>query len=219
VEPRPPASGYDDLVRTFREWELATPPVPAELRPRLRRPDDLPLWTTRDIDPMEMYFLRTYPGEVFQGPVDDYLAVSHAGHGINSYGLNVHLVLGPLAVFAQDGFGGVYMDAARCREEIAATMEGLGRLLDRLPTPREGVPGIDRSRIVLLWSGFRGNCECTVVGRVAADGEPVPWEHRGPFSGMGWRPRGRPDGRPVDWTEYGSKAELFEAVGEVLAEL
>jgi hypothetical protein len=40
--------------------------------------------------------------------VDDYTAVSHSGHGINSYSINVSIVKAPLAVLFQLSWGGVY---------------------------------------------------------------------------------------------------------------
>ncbi len=81
--------GFGDLVRTFDEAKLELPPIPEQLRPRLRRLGPW-VWATRSIEPDGMYMFREYVAELFREPVDDYVAVSHAGHGTNSYGLSYH---------------------------------------------------------------------------------------------------------------------------------
>jgi hypothetical protein len=60
--------------------------------------------------PGNMCNVPQFASEVAAEPVSDYVAVAHAGHGINSYAISYALVYGPLAVFTQCGWGGVYMD-------------------------------------------------------------------------------------------------------------
>ena len=59
-------------------------------------------------DPFDMYAFDNpaltetrFLVDVLLDRVADYAAVSHAGHGINSYGLNFHLVHDRLAILMQ----------------------------------------------------------------------------------------------------------------------
>jgi len=77
-----------------------------------------------------------------------YAAVSHAGHGINSYGLNVYIVTQHIAIFVQHGWGGVYNDPAENHATIARTYILLRELLSATKTPA-------KTRAVLMYSDFR----------------------------------------------------------------
>lgn len=81
----------EEVGQLFAEAGLVLPPIPAGLAPALRRIDKW-CYASRDINAFDMYMLDPYPHEVVAGPLEDYIAVSHAGHGINSYALNYHLV-------------------------------------------------------------------------------------------------------------------------------
>ena len=177
--------GYDDMLLTLAESNLGTPPIPKKLRARISRTAPW-VWATRSIQSSEMYMFRSYIDEFFQQPVEDYAAVSHAGHGSNSYGINLHLVYGPLAIFAQDGWGGVYMNAQECAESVAETFRLAGQLLRRVEDARNC-----QGKLVILWSSFRGNHEYAVVGREAG-AAPAP----------------------ASWTKCEVKRELFESAGQ-----
>jgi hypothetical protein len=87
----PTLSGYAEMIATFESASLPEPPIPDRLRPAVRRIEEW-CWATRPVDPMEMYTFRGYPGEVLLGRIADYAAVSHSGHGANSYGISLDLV-------------------------------------------------------------------------------------------------------------------------------
>lgn len=101
------ASGLDGFGRaqqTFAAAGLAEPPIPNRFRSRIRV--EAPwCFATRTVNAMDMYFFQRYPAEVLTGSPRDYIAISHAGHGANSYAINYHLVDGVIAVFAQIGWG------------------------------------------------------------------------------------------------------------------
>jgi hypothetical protein len=204
-------SGYRDLCDRCRESGLSVPPIPESLRPSLARRGEW-CWATRDVDPMAMYFFRQYVAEVVAQPVEDYVAVSHAGHGVNSYSLNYHLVLGPLAVFAQDSWGGVYTNPEQAAGEIRHTHELIQLLLDALPPGSRQPP-----RLVLLWSSFRDNHQLAVID-TSQSSSVSSWHHKGPFSGMGWSPASRADGLAVSWTDHGDKRALFTAARDLLVQ-
>lgn len=74
--------------------------------------------------------------------MDDYVILSHSGHGTNSYAIQHYLVFGPLRMFLHLGWGGVYMDssaaATKIREcfspadQIALVTMNVGKVSDRL---------------------------------------------------------------------------------------
>lgn len=160
--------GYRDMLYAFADAGLVAPPVPEALRSQLRRLRPW-LWSTREIDPFAMYMFGEYIEEAFAGGTADYVAISHAGHGINSYGLNYHLVYGQVALFTQDGWGGGYMNPVQPRVDVGTTFSRVYELLASLPEdPRTDVP----PRLFLTWSGFRMVCSAAMQMEPTA---PITW--------------------------------------------
>jgi hypothetical protein len=153
-----PGDAIADMEAVLGHHRLPLWPVPERFRAALRKPEDW-LWTTREIDPMEMYLFRRYPAEAADRSTADYLAISHAGHGVNSYALNYHLVTGPLALFAQVLWGGVYADDDRAREALARQADLMRRLIPLAEAAAAGWDG--RRRLIVAESGFRGVAICT----------------------------------------------------------
>jgi hypothetical protein len=87
------------------------------------------------------------------GNGQDYAAVSHSGHGANSYGLNLHVVFGQLAVLMQTAWGGIYTDNVRAAEDTARLWSRIESLLERKPARVEG-------RLLIMHSSFRGTSAC-----------------------------------------------------------
>jgi hypothetical protein len=146
--------GYRDMLYAFADAGLVAPPVPESLRPELRRLGPWN-WSTREIDPFAMYMFGKYIEEAIAGRNADYIAVSHSGHGINSYGLNYHLVHGPVALFTQDGWGGGYMDPVLSRVDLATTFSRVYEFIGSLP---EDAVTESPPRVFLAWSSFRMVC-------------------------------------------------------------
>lgn len=181
-------NGLHEVAELFEEAGVAPPPIPADLAPDLRRIHDW-CYATRVINSGQMYMFDTYPLEVVTGATQDYVAVSHAGHGINSYGLNYHLVYGWIAVFVQIGWGGAYHGSDSV-QRIEAWFSKCGDVLeaaarhDRRPQDRSG-------RLIVALSDFRGMNVCQWLKRPLSDEEGVRWmrEH--------WRPVWQPDVVPA----------------------
>jgi len=114
-----PAGGWVDLCLTFADAGLSVPPVPEGHRKLLIKQHDW-FWSSRpDVDSFQMYRFE-YVKELLTGSVDDYSAISHQGHGVNSYGLNVSIVQGRLAIIFQHGWGGVYSNPMKDLTAITA---------------------------------------------------------------------------------------------------
>jgi hypothetical protein len=147
---------YAELIAAFTDSHLPLPPVPEPLRPRLRTVRDW-CWSTREIDGFAMYMFESgFPADVLAGRAPDYVAVSHAGHGVNSYAINYHLVCGPLAVLLQVGWGGIYTDNAAA----ARRLDGLFRRCEALHAAGATATG---GRVLCVFSQLRGVSAC---GRV-----------------------------------------------------
>lgn len=123
-------------------------------------------WGGRYLPPFLLYMFET--GVVTRQLVESgpLFALSHAGHGINSYGLNLVTSGGPVAAFVQHGYGGAYADPVRDRIDINATYSRLHVLLGATRQIET-----DEVRWLLLYSQFRD-----VLGIVDLDkirhGEP-----------------------------------------------
>ncbi|WP_190866995.1 hypothetical protein [Actinomadura sp. RB99] len=146
--------GANEMRQVFEGAGLSAPPVPPDLESRVRRRGEW-LYATRGIDPMAMYMFRDHVTEAMSRRVGDYMAVCHAGHGVNSYCVNYHLVWGPVAIFAQTGWGGVYMDRERSAADVRDLLAQCG---DVLAAATEARPALERSgrRLVVAESRIRG---------------------------------------------------------------
>jgi hypothetical protein len=128
--------------KLFHDSGLAFPTLPGELAVRVKEQGNerLPmrdtisdrhgsswLFSTRELD-MSPYNLQHYTDEAENGPVNDYVILSHSGHGINSYAIQYYLARGYLRMFLHLGWGGAYADA----EKDAAKIRECFSLADRL---------------------------------------------------------------------------------------
>ncbi|WP_406291340.1 hypothetical protein [Embleya sp. NBC_00896] len=145
----------NDMESTFAGAGLAIPPVPDALRNQLA-PRDRWLFATRGMRAFDMYMFERYPIEAVAEAVPDYFAVSHAGHGVNSYALNYHLVYGPLALFVQLPWGGVYMDGRRCAVDIGRAFTAAAELIRAADAVRDTLDVGSTHRLIVVLSALRG---------------------------------------------------------------
>lgn len=177
-------SSIEDLRRLFKSAGLIAPPVPAALEPRLRERQRW-AFATREIDPMAMYMFDRYLLEAIAEPVEDYVAVSHAGHGANSYGLNYHLVYGPIGIFAQAGWGGAYTDAGESAVDVRRQLTQCADLIATAETSFDRLPAAP-ARLIVAESTFRARGICRWLDRPLGDERAaLEWlreaqEHDGP---------------------------------------
>jgi hypothetical protein len=102
--------------KLFQKAGLAFPGIPKELAVRLEEMGEW-IFSTRGID-VSPYNLQHYIREGDGTHVDDYVVLSHSGHGVNSYALQYYLVHGMLEMFLHLRWGGIYIDAKKASAVI-----------------------------------------------------------------------------------------------------
>jgi hypothetical protein len=135
-----PMTDIEKARQLFQQAGLSFPAIPEVLAAQLKEQGKW-LFSTRDLT-MSPYNLQHYVHEVDERHVDDYAALAHSGHGVNSYAIQYYLVFDSLRMFLHLGWGGVYMDAdadaAKIREcflltdQIVSAMMKTGRVSERL---------------------------------------------------------------------------------------
>jgi hypothetical protein len=103
------------------------------------------------------YLFREYVQAGMRERARSYVLVAHAGYGINSYAIHYYLVRGPLRVFVQIVWGGVYSNGPK----HAAAVNRCFALLEHLILTVEAVVAaghLQRSdRLVVAASSFYGS--------------------------------------------------------------
>lgn len=131
------ADALKEMERLLTETGLPMPPMPNELRHSLHR---VRRWcyATRDVDPLAMYRFLPYLIEAVVTHPEPYVALSHAGHGINSYAINYQLVTGRVTLFVQVPWGGVYFDEERQATAVRHMFGKCAELLDLISNLADG---------------------------------------------------------------------------------
>ncbi len=206
--------GYSNMVSAFMRAGLQPPLVPIPLRRKLSVQEEW-CWGTRPVSPFEMYMMSgRYVSELLT-EVEDHVAVSHAGHGLNSYGLQFTLMLGPVVLILQNSFGGVYDDKEKSCRAISRTYKHARELLHMIP--QSGRKGVNSRRVVVMLSDFRWICQLLVqndvkngIGKLRPF-DTVTVENAGQenLSGMGGLSVEERDRTMHGWQDFQSEADLF----------
>lgn len=129
----------------FAEVGLVFPPVPQELVTEFRSFGPW-TWGTRKLDPMKMYLFQHFgDAKAKQRVPRDYVALCHAGHGVNSFALTYHLVYKPIAIIFQVPWGAIYADPtidARLFADHCEWSAGLVDLATRVRNSGVNVKGV-----------------------------------------------------------------------------
>jgi hypothetical protein len=138
-------------------------------------------WGSAWFDPRAMYDFDAQL--VAQRLVDTgaFFALSHAGHGWNSYGLNLVVCAGPVAFFVQHAYGGTFTNPVRDLVEINTTYSRLHVLL-----PADPLRHPSPIRWLALHSTFRGATGLVDLDRVRG-GETVDDAWEAVTTDDGWR--------------------------------
>lgn len=166
------------VVAQFERAGLGVPPAPAGLRSAVRRHEDW-LFDSRDTtQQFSMYALHEWVREATSRPVGNYVALGHAGHGLNSYAIHYYLVCGQLALFTQTHWGGVYQDPDESTARVAATLARCAQLIEayEAAAAAKTLPP-SPARLVVVESDFSGEICQWIRGPLGAN-EELELEHR-----------------------------------------
>jgi hypothetical protein len=158
------SAGLEEAARTFSGAGLELPPVPDEMRAGLRTTQRW-CFATRPVDPMALYLFRGVIRDVLTMWPEDHVAFCHAGHGLNSYALTYVLIRDPIAIIAQIGWGGAYMDNGVAAQCWADQMRSCGRVIAAAESAQEGGRIPPGRRLVMAESDIRGVGLCGWLGR------------------------------------------------------
>lgn len=174
-----------DMTTTLKASEIVIPRVPAHLESRLLTTEAGWAWGTEpSFSPFSAYFYfnRNSPelAALFHPDHDDLWMWAHRGHGMNSYGAGLIARIGPIVIFQQTAYGGVFMDSAKAHADLNAANRAWNETL----TSVEGLVG--PPRVAVLWSDYRGSASISVSPEVLADNDSVDFDNAGgnsPFDG------------------------------------
>ena len=93
-------------------------------------------------------------GYANKNQVEDYVLLSHSGHGINSYAIQYYLVHGNLKMFLHLGWGGVYMDKPRADAQIQTCFALADKIVLAVQTSEKLQEG---SELKIVCSDFYGS--------------------------------------------------------------
>ena len=176
-------NGWDSLVGDFADGGLNATP----LRPwskGIRKLEDWQ-WGTRTFDPGAHYGFKTeFIDSLLTAPIlKPRFMVSHAGHRMNSYSINVHIVTESAIVFTQAGWGGIYHDSERASREVNHMIESVAAFLEH----SERIPPAPEERHVLIMSNFRGvHVAGTCVPGTKSQDEIETWFIENKCEAPGW---------------------------------
>ena len=147
-----PKSGYKTANRKFNAEGLSVPAIPQDLAAKMTVQGQW-LFASRKID-TPPYFLQVYTNEFDAGQVEDYVLLSHDGHGVNSYAIQYYLVTSGLGLFLHLGWGGIYMDNVERAENIATCFS----LADQLTSIAQSYPDFLKGQTLkIVASDFYGS--------------------------------------------------------------
>jgi hypothetical protein len=139
------------FLNNFKEAGLKMPSVPPAFKKSLSVWEPWFLATQPKPEPMDDYMM--YSLDNLRVPTPDQFAISHAGHGINSYSLNLRMSLGPLALLVQQSWGGVYGDNVIDSEDWNELMRNVSKLMKEFKLQFQ--PGWHQRQFLISASNFR----------------------------------------------------------------
>ena len=130
LETPPIATFFERDISNYGNWNWATQPFPHR---------------------MQDYLLESV--EYLKRPIPDQYSLNHAGHGVNSYSLNFRCAIGNIAILAQVGWGGVYMDSKDQADKWDEIQQVLSHILHRNSDFESNE--IKMRKFLIVYSDFR----------------------------------------------------------------
>jgi hypothetical protein len=153
-------NGWQDAVTHLADAGLATPTLGTNVSADIRRVDDWS-WATQP-SPRSIFDYQPLDFDYLRGALPDQFALSHSGHGANSYSLNIRFIVGPLAIHAQTAWGGIYSGTPSESPEWKAIQDVVGfaaTFFDPLWNPAKYA----NRRLLITFSDFRSGDQWTVT--------------------------------------------------------
>ena len=120
-------NGMDAAKAFFKEERLLMPVIPETLQPDIKELG-AGVFGTEWAKGKPLYDIYPFVQETMRDPHAQFLVFGQAGHGVNSWAMHYYLVHGPIALFIQLPYGGVYMS----REASVGAITGAWGLLKDL---------------------------------------------------------------------------------------
>lgn len=155
-------AGWLDLVSTFQSATLPIPPVPESLRDNVEVIERWN-WGTLRLSRQAMYYLEPNLVEQLVAQPEPFFAVSHGGHGANSYALTYLLGYQRLVLVMQVGWGGAYMNNTAQAALITRLFSGCAALIDT--EEQSAAANDDSRRLLCLEADLHGYAECGWIHR------------------------------------------------------
>lgn len=134
---------FNSRVRGFDEFFIGTQPFPTPMADYLQSEEAI------------SNFSRTGILAYLKGSIPDQFVINHAGHGVNSYSLNFRYAKGRLAISAQIGWGGAYMNNELQTKSWASMVSWLNRVMAIEQSAFQD--NWKKRDILVVYSDFRGD--------------------------------------------------------------
>jgi len=158
----------------LRTAGLSLPALPAGLAEEIRERAPGIYCTREFVD--SPYVVEAYVAELLRSAnPGDYALLAIDGHGVQSWAFHYYLVSGPLALFVQLPWGGVYTDVATARPEIERVLAWAQPLPQRLAElKRQGrlEPG---NKLLVVFSRF-SKSRWAWIGQPEAATQDIQWQ-------------------------------------------
>lgn len=145
------STSHEGFYEYYEAAGLKLPDIPMDFRDSLREWSFWFLATQPKPLPIDDYLMETV--DELRSPVADQFALSHSGHGINSYSLNLRMAIGDLALLVQVAWGGAFGDASADAAKWNDTMLYVSEILDLFNL--QSKPGWHQRKFLVTYSDFR----------------------------------------------------------------
>jgi hypothetical protein len=152
----------DKARALFEQVGLDLPPIPEELRKTFKERQSW-CFSSRPVK-IWPYRFDDYVEEAHSRRPSDYVLIAHAGHGVNSYAIHYYLVRGPLKLFLQLAWGGIYEDQRKTTLGVNGCFKLVSRLLQVFD---KGSPS---DQMLIVASDFYGS-SWLMSGKIEKQGE------------------------------------------------
>lgn len=134
---------------------LGFPFLPPDLEPSFKQRDRW-CFSTKPVT-ISPYCFDDYVCEGTKSEAQDYMLLSHTGHGANSHAWHYYLVSGQLRLFLQLGWGGAYMNPDETTRAVNECFGFVSRLFANVRESRDAGRLRPEDRLIIVGSEFYGS--------------------------------------------------------------